>query len=543
MAYEKKKYDFVPGVNEKITDDKVLQNEKLSSNERPFDYLTIITNYDDPNVIVSTSNNDLMMINIEEKEIDRALVNYLISPFHSDSVEGMDISINKPYLITCSKDKSVHVWDYQNKIHVIGKLFEEELFSIAFHPSAMHALVSTDDKIYPLNVFYDEIDNMAPPITSKKSKEIKFSNMGHLFAFDSGTWVKIYDFLNMQLFVGPPPSGLQQKNFSITSSKINYLNWSDDDKNILASGTEYIYDLEIKEEHDTKTKIPQTNVISAVYFEKGKSIIASTDDNCLRHLDKDSQNYTVENFKHPMRELHSFKKSKIVVCATTKLDMASDSGDKNNKAKSLVKKKMTSCLRVFPEINKNHDFIDIPSHHGETIRVRYNFEENKIFTCGEDGCINIYSIEIPFDEPEKFLNEQNSSFELPAKREEKLKKIRSENNDKREGDKKMLEEKKNKIASMRYREKNTIEEMKKDLEKNELDFERQIKDEIQNNNEQYDNQFNDNQIALSVKTRDVESVRIKIKKQKEEHKQEKQRIAKKAKEEKEAMLEEFEAKN
>ena len=95
---------------------------------------------------------------------------------------------------------------------------------------------------------------------------------------------------------------------------------------------------------------------------------------------------------------------------------------------------------------------------------------------------------------------------------------------------------------MRYREKNTIEEMKKDLEKNELDFERQIKDEIQNNNEQYDNQFNDNQIALSVKTRDVESVRIKIKKQKEEHKQEKQRIAKKAKEEKEAMLEEFEAK-
>ena len=125
MAYEKKKYDFAPGVNEKITDDKVLQNEKISTNERPFDYLTIITNYDDPYCIVSTSNSDLMMINIEEKEIDRALVNYLISPFHSESVEGMDISINKPYLITCSKDKSVHVWDYQNRIHVIGKLFEE----------------------------------------------------------------------------------------------------------------------------------------------------------------------------------------------------------------------------------------------------------------------------------------------------------------------------------------------------------------------------------------------------------------------------------
>ena len=76
----------------------------------------------------------------------------------------------------------VHVWDYKNKIHVISKMFEEELFSIAFHPSAMHALVSTDDKIYLLNAFYDEIDNMVQPITSRKSKEIKFSNMEHLFA-------------------------------------------------------------------------------------------------------------------------------------------------------------------------------------------------------------------------------------------------------------------------------------------------------------------------------------------------------------------------
>ena len=365
----------------------------------------------------------------------------------------------------------------------------------------------------------------------------------------------------MQIFSGPPPSGLQQKNFSITSSKINYLNWSDDDKNILASGTEYIYDWEIKEEHDTKPKIAQTNVISAVYCDKNKSILASTDDSCLRKLIKDNQNYTIQPFKYPMRELHAFKKSKIVICATTRINNNADINNQDIKEKNNKNNNTTSCLRVFQEINKNYDFIDIPSHQGETLRVRYNFEENKIFTCGEDGCINIYSIEIPFDEPEKFLNEQNSAFtntvlikrgefkirefnkkELPAKREEKLKKIRSENNDKREGDRKLLDEKKKKIATTRYRETNTLNDMQKDLEKSELEFDRKIKEEIQNNNDQYDNQFNDNQIALSVKTRDVEGVRIKIKKQKEEHKQEKQKIAKKAKEEKEKILQEFEAK-
>ena len=133
----------------------------------------------------------------------------------------------------------------------------------------------------------------------------------------------------MQIFVGPPPSGLQQKNFSITSSRINYLNWSDDDKNILASGNDYIYDWEVKEEHDTKPKIPQTNIISSVYFDKGKSIIASTDDNCLRHLEKDSQNYTVESFNYAMRELHAFKKSKIVVCATTKFNAQEVAAENN----------------------------------------------------------------------------------------------------------------------------------------------------------------------------------------------------------------------
>ena len=82
--------------------------------------------------------------------------------------------------------------------------------------------------------------------------------------------------------------------------------------------------------------------------------------------------------------------------------------------------KLTTVLRVFPDIvNSTNNYIDIPAHQGETVRVRFNLEENKIFTCGEDGCINIYSIELPFDanEPEKYLSEQSTLRKIGTKKE------------------------------------------------------------------------------------------------------------------------------
>ena len=117
-----------------------------------------------------------MMINIEEKELDKALIKYLISPFHSDSVEGMDLSINKPYLITCSKDKSVRVLDYQNKIHVISKIFEEELYQIEDSKALdwLNGQVITEIKDY-IDKLRHKIDELKVHYTLhiKKQKEEK----------------------------------------------------------------------------------------------------------------------------------------------------------------------------------------------------------------------------------------------------------------------------------------------------------------------------------------------------------------------------------
>lgn len=40
---------------------------------------------------------------------------YLSCSFHHGEVTGMDVCIRKPIIATCSTDKSIRVWNYENK--------------------------------------------------------------------------------------------------------------------------------------------------------------------------------------------------------------------------------------------------------------------------------------------------------------------------------------------------------------------------------------------------------------------------------------------
>lgn len=63
-------------------------------------------------IIFTTENNQLMRINISlERPTDDAKYEYLICPFHSRSIQGMDICIKKNLVATCSIDKTVRIWN------------------------------------------------------------------------------------------------------------------------------------------------------------------------------------------------------------------------------------------------------------------------------------------------------------------------------------------------------------------------------------------------------------------------------------------------
>ena len=105
-------------------------------------------------LIFTTENQQLMKINANfERAVEETKFEFMIYPFHSRAINGMDCCIKKQLLATCSIDKTVRIWNYATQTLEICEVFQDEAYSVAFHPSGFHLIVGFTDKIRMMNVF------------------------------------------------------------------------------------------------------------------------------------------------------------------------------------------------------------------------------------------------------------------------------------------------------------------------------------------------------------------------------------------------------
>ena len=98
---------------------------------------------------------------------------------------GLDTCIRKQLLVTCSKDKTVRIWNYVSRNCEILHQFQEECLAVAFHPSGFHVIVALNDKITIMNVLSKSLVQ-ARQIPIKACRELRFCHGGHLFAASQG---------------------------------------------------------------------------------------------------------------------------------------------------------------------------------------------------------------------------------------------------------------------------------------------------------------------------------------------------------------------
>ena len=63
---------------------------------------------------------DLLLYSFQMKKKEssvqkRNIFSTLLYPFHSDSIEGLDVCHRKPLLVTCSRDHTIRVWNYRTQ--------------------------------------------------------------------------------------------------------------------------------------------------------------------------------------------------------------------------------------------------------------------------------------------------------------------------------------------------------------------------------------------------------------------------------------------
>jgi len=96
---------------------------------------------------------------LDNKNVE-AVYEYLVHPFHSRPISGMDVCIKKNLIATCSSDKTVKIWSYSPSMGFelqINEQFQDDAICVAFHPAGFQIVVGFYDRIRMMNVFADSI--------------------------------------------------------------------------------------------------------------------------------------------------------------------------------------------------------------------------------------------------------------------------------------------------------------------------------------------------------------------------------------------------
>eukprot|EP00742_Colponemidia_sp_Colp-10_P003011 GILJ01003213.1.p1 GENE.GILJ01003213.1~~GILJ01003213.1.p1 ORF type:complete len:1307 (+),score=279.75 GILJ01003213.1:41-3922(+) len=304
--------------------------------------------------VLGLSNTDIMKA--EEMQFE-----YLSTPFHSQAVTGLDVCIRKPLVITCGLDKQVIVWNYLDKSVELQKTFNEEAYSVAFHPSGFHVLVGFSDKLRLMNLLMDDIRQFKEfPI--KACREVRFSNGGQLFAAVNGNTIQIFSTYTCE----------NVTNLRGHNGKVRSLYWTQDDTGLVSAGMDgAVYEWKLKDTKRENEFVQKGCNFSGVLCTNENKIFAVGSDHMLKEIG-DSQ---------VTRELDAGTTLGQIVLSHSQRMLFAGTAEPD-------KPGSIRCYK-FPLTG---DFVEYQCHSNAVTRIRISHDDNYLFTTAEDSCLYIFDV-------------------------------------------------------------------------------------------------------------------------------------------------------
>eukprot|EP00756_Hemistasia_phaeocysticola_P009945 Hpha_TRINITY_DN14971_c5_g7::TRINITY_DN14971_c5_g7_i1::g.143967::m.143967 len=291
----------------------------------------------------------------------------LVAPFHNGAITGIDTCVRKPLIATCSRDRTIRVWNYMDHTLEILKSFSVEAMSIALHPSGLHLLVGFADKLRFMNLYGDDIKEFRS-FNRRACPECRFSNGGQYFAFVHGQVIELFStYTCEQLHTLRGPTG-----------KIRCLYWlPPDDTRLLSAGHDgAVYDWNVREgrkENDHVTKsIHYSSVVANGSHPTGLVWVVGGDRK-LREMEISTLS--------PVNEWPNDE------CALTSLAYAANH-------KLLFAGAEDGSIKAAPQPLQNywHQAEVTTAHCAPITRIALAFDESVLFSVGEDGSLWMFDV-------------------------------------------------------------------------------------------------------------------------------------------------------
>lgn len=175
---------------------------------------------------VACKNNNIGLVNIKSIGLNENLSNEIkfdlvCRGFHSGSINAIDVAIQRPIIVTCSReDSTIRLWNYYThscelarEYYVLEDMAIREaakpLISVAIHPSGYYMAASFIDKIRFFHILHDELRHYKN-IEIKNCQRMKFSTGGHLFFAVANKTIQIFNSYTLMRLtsVGTYPLGV-----------------------------------------------------------------------------------------------------------------------------------------------------------------------------------------------------------------------------------------------------------------------------------------------------------------------------------------------
>ncbi|KAL2912228.1 hypothetical protein HK105_208296 [Polyrhizophydium stewartii] len=278
--------------------------------------------------------------------------------FHHASVNGLDLCIRKPLIVTCSPDKSIRIWNYQTGTCELLKYFTEEAHSVSLHPSGLYLLAGFSDKLRLMNVLMDDLRPVRE-FGIRACKECRFSNGGHSFAAAHGNIIQIFSTWTYDNI----------ENLKGHNGKVKSLHWTPDDGCLVSAGSDgavYTWNIrQLKRENEHILKTCSYN--SAICTPNGKIV------------------YAVGTDKLEITESTVTKEFESNVVLTQVAI--------SNSGRMMFVGTATGAIRAmkypFGDIS---EFQEHQAHSGPITKLRVSYDDSYLFSTAEDGCIYMFRI-------------------------------------------------------------------------------------------------------------------------------------------------------